>query len=177
MKNTRILFRKLAYGCLLLLCTGCLHENPELTEDGEMGVDPTSVILNANLNINLDFTLLEEADTRATENDIQQRVTIAAFLDGEEVKREVIYQKVVTGRNQLNIPVSMKLHARLYQIVAWVDYENKNDSKGPYYITDNLTSYYVRTVIVPIPIIGMHITPVPNLTYALTGTNGERRYH
>lgn len=140
MKNTRILFRKLAYGCLLLLCTGCLHENPELTEDGEMGVDPTSVILNANLNINLDFTLLEEADTRATENDIQQRITIAAFLDGEEVKREVIYQKVVTGRNQLNIPVSMKLHARLYQIVAWVDYENKNDSKGPYYITDNLTS-------------------------------------
>ena len=81
MKNTRILFRKLAYGCLLLLCTGCLHENPELTEDGEMGVDPTSVILNANLNINLDFTLLEEADTRATANDIQQRITIAAFLD------------------------------------------------------------------------------------------------
>ena len=36
------------------LVNGCsLHEEPELTPDGELGVDPTAVTLNLNLIMNL----------------------------------------------------------------------------------------------------------------------------
>ena len=36
------------------LVNGCsLHEEPEMTPDGELGVDPTAVTLNLNLNMNL----------------------------------------------------------------------------------------------------------------------------
>ena len=39
---------------IILLVNGCsLHEEPELTPDGELGVDPTAVTLNLNLIMNL----------------------------------------------------------------------------------------------------------------------------
>ena len=38
----------------VLLANGCsLHEEPEMTPDGEWGVDPTAVTLNLNLTMNL----------------------------------------------------------------------------------------------------------------------------
>ena len=39
---------------ITLLVNGCsLHEEPEMTPEGELGVDPTAVTLNLNLAMNL----------------------------------------------------------------------------------------------------------------------------
>ena len=41
---------------ITLLVNGCsLHEEPEMTPEGELGVDPTAVTLNLNLAMNLSW--------------------------------------------------------------------------------------------------------------------------
>ena len=56
-KNTYIsIIRTL--GCLLLLSvfvSSCLYEEPELTADGELGVDPTAVNIMTNLTLETSF--------------------------------------------------------------------------------------------------------------------------
>ena len=50
---------------ITLLVNGCsLHEEPEMTPEGELGVDPTAVTLNLNLAMNL--SLAERAPVTIT---------------------------------------------------------------------------------------------------------------
>lgn len=119
--------------CLLhlllpVLLTGCLYEQPELTEDGELGVDPTAVTLKANLKLNLKMpaategaAALERPAAGATPA-YRHRFIVDAYLDRVFVARQVIYQDITDGRSEFSIPVSMKLHARNYEIAVWSDY-------------------------------------------------------
>lgn len=50
--------------CLLLLpltLSGCLFEEPEMTADGELGVDPTEVSVTADITLDMKLTELETA--------------------------------------------------------------------------------------------------------------------
>ena len=121
------------YLLLPALLTGCLYEHPIMTEDGEIGVDPTSVILNAKLKLNLKMPAAEEGGTsllRPTAGDAPQyrhRFIIDAYLDRVFVARQVVYQDIVDGRDEISLPVSMKLHARNYEIAVWTDYVQMPD--------------------------------------------------
>ena len=47
-------------GCLLLLpafVSSCLFEEPELTADGELGVDPTAVNIMTNITLETSFNI------------------------------------------------------------------------------------------------------------------------
>ena len=65
---------------ITLLVNGCsLHEEPEMTPEGELGVDPTAVTLNLNLAMNL--SLAERAPvtiTRASETNYLRRFIVEA---------------------------------------------------------------------------------------------------
>ncbi len=119
--------------CLLtlpmLLCS-CFYEHPELTAEGEKGIDPTSVTLNTNLTLHFKMPALESGkepiDNPVGEAETPQyrhRFIVEAYLDRVFVARQVVYRDVVKdGSEGITVPVSMKLHARFYEIAVWADY-------------------------------------------------------
>ena len=108
---------------MMAACT--LHEEPELTADGELGVDPTEV--NVEVNLTLDLNLPEQGNeenssARVSANtDYLHRFIVEAYLNRQPVARQVFVESI-TDRTHLSLPVSMKLHALSYQLVVWKDY-------------------------------------------------------
>lgn len=120
-------------GCLLLtsiFVSSCLYEEPELTADGEMGVDPTAVNIMTNLTLETSFVPVEvNRNTRAATTTYQHRFVVAAYEGTQKVASQVIYQDIQAGETTVNIPLSMKLHARKYQLAIWADYVEKSDEE------------------------------------------------
>ena len=116
-------FGLLALPLLMSACT--LHEEPELTADGGLGVDPTLVNVEATLNLDLNLPRLGngEEGTAPVSADTAylHRFIVEAYLNRQPVAREVFVENI-TDRTHLSLPVSMKLHAREYQLVVWKDY-------------------------------------------------------
>ena len=53
----------------------------------------------------------------------RHRFIVEAYLDRVFVARQVVYRDVVKdGSEGITVPVSMKLHARFYEIAVWADY-------------------------------------------------------
>lgn len=124
---------------MLPLVGGCLMEYPEVTEDGEIGVDPTSVTVN--LKIDIDLSLGDEvADYSDDEYTYMHRIKIAAYDAGtRQLERtETIYEDL-TGTNRLQTSASLTLHAKEYRIVVWSDIVREGDG-GIYYNIDDLVS-------------------------------------
>lgn len=81
-KNTYIsIIRTL--GCLLLLSvfvSSCLYEEPELTADGELGVDPTAVNIMTNLTLETSFDPVNvNRGTRAAATTYLHRFVVAVY--------------------------------------------------------------------------------------------------
>lgn len=113
----------LALPLLMAACT--LHEEPELTADGELGVDPTEVGVEVNLTLDLNLPEQgneENSSARVSANtDYLHRFIVEAYFNRQPVARQVFVENI-TDRTHLSLPVSMKLHARSYQLVVWKDY-------------------------------------------------------
>lgn len=127
MKRNRHI-RKLWSGLLALpfLMAACtLHEEPELTADGELGVDPTEIGVEVNLTLDLNLPEQgneENSSARVSANtDYLHRFIVEAYFNRQPVARQVFVESI-TDRTHLSLPVSMKLHARSYQLVVWKDY-------------------------------------------------------
>lgn len=137
-KILKKLFRPAGLLVLTSLMAGCtLHEEPELTTDGEVGVDPTSVLLTANLNVNINMG--ERPLTRAEAKEgYLHRFIVEAYLNRQPVARQTIVEEI-SDRTHLSLPVNMKLHARNYQLVVWSDYVKADAPEKDFiYDTENL---------------------------------------
>lgn len=145
-KTTITTLRRLL--CLTLLpwiTTACLYEHPELTGDGEQGIDPTEVNVNINLSLNLKIEGTEQAETRITAKAetradapvYRHRLIVDAYLDRQLAARQVIY-KEITAAEELSAALNMKLHARDYQLVVWADYVEAGNEEDPFYNTTTL---------------------------------------
>lgn len=144
--------------CLLLFplaLNSCLYEEPEMTADGQPGIDPTEVTIAADLTINLKLTdaatpapNIKSPSSRADETTptYRHRFIIEAYLNREVAARQVVYEDL-EERTSINIPVSMKLHARNYQLVVWSDYIVAGSEKDLYYDTQEklMTIYGMET--------------------------------
>lgn len=123
-----------------LVAACSLYEHPELTEDGEPGVDPTEVNVNIDLSLQLqpetDNGAENEATTRADAGH-RHRIIVDAYQNRILSKRQVIY-KEMTGAAKLDTEISMKLHARDYQLVIWADYVSTDSDEDLYYNTTTL---------------------------------------
>lgn len=117
-------------GCLVLVSafvSSCLYEEPELTADGEIGVDPTAVNIMTNLTLETSFDLVNiNRSTRAEATTYLHRFVVAAYEGTQKVASQVIYQEMQAGETTVSIPVAMKLHARKYQLAVWADYIEKS---------------------------------------------------
>lgn len=128
----------LCLALLPLIMMGCLYEHPELTENGELGIDPTGVNVTAELSLKLKLndTGSARSDTRA-EQTHRHRIIVDAYLDRELAARQVVY-KELTNAEELTATVNMQLHARNYQLVVWADYVEAGSEKDLYYDTTTL---------------------------------------
>lgn len=118
---------------LPVLATGCLSEFPEETADGEVGVDPTSVTVEAEISLDLNLPDSEDASVNnlyvnaANYPDVLHRITIAAYEGTALAERVVVYEDLpLTNRFQTR--VSVPLHARDYRLAVWVDYYGDFDT-------------------------------------------------
>lgn len=116
-----------------ILVAGCLTEFPEETADGEKGIDPTSVTVEAEISLDLNLPDSENAGEGVryvyAEDypDALHRITIAAYDGTALAERVVVYEKLpLTDRFQTR--VSIPLHARNYRLAAWVDYYGDFDT-------------------------------------------------
>lgn len=139
---TAILHRMFCLALLPLVVTSCLYEHPQLTGDGELGIDPTEV--NVNLNLALDLKINEATATRTnTRADepatvYRHRIIVDAYLDRRLTTRQIIYKDRAAGAEEISANVSMKLHARDYQLVVWADYVEAGSEADLYYTTTTL---------------------------------------
>ena len=119
-------------GCLLLLTvfvSSCLYEEPELTADGELGVDPTAVNIMTNLTLETSFDLVNvNRGTRAATTYLH-RFVVAVYEGSQKVAGQIIYQEIQDGETTVSIPLNMKLHARKYQLAVWADYVEKSEGE------------------------------------------------
>lgn len=119
-------------GCLLLLSalvSSCLYEEPELTADGELGVDPTAVNIMTNLTLETSFELVNvNRGTRAATTYLH-RFVVAVYEGSQKVTGQIIYQEIQDGETTVSIPLNMKLHARKYQLAVWADYVEKSEGE------------------------------------------------
>lgn len=141
--------KKILLICILpaLVCGCQLHEDPELTAEGEMGVDPTQVTVTADVMLSMKIPKAEisrvEAGTKVGEEaDYRHRFIIEAYLDNQSVIREVYYEDL-TDRTTLQLPVQLKMHARNYHLVVWSDYVSAQSEDDLFYnaeLLDPLTT-------------------------------------
>lgn len=139
MKN---LFFKAMWGlCLTLCAAGCqLHEEPGMTANGEIGIDPTEITVNAQLSVQL--TTMNQTMSSCNDDwkNYKHRFIIETFLNDNSSIRQIYYEDIVQERTYIKIPVSMKLHARPYRIAVWSDYVNGNTKEEDlFYNTTTLT--------------------------------------
>lgn len=128
-------------GVLLpVILTSCLYEHPTMTDDGELGIDPTAVTVMANLTLSLPMPTQGAEEETAIylpeETDgYRRRVIVEAYLNRQVVAREVSYLEITGRETELTIPVDLKLHARPYTLAAWVDYIESDTIADLYYDT------------------------------------------
>lgn len=126
-----------------LWMAGCtLHEEPEPIANGEVGVDPTEVTVNARLSLRLTVSdaASKALSTRAEDEAAYlHRFIVEAYLSDASSIRQVVYEEVVPGRTLLTIPVDLKLHARPYRLAVWVDYVKADGRDDWFYDTTALT--------------------------------------
>ena len=80
----------------IILLTGCVHDYPTMTDDGEEGVDPTLVQVNTEVTLDLELVPLQiitdkarSGTTKAATDAYRRRFIIDAYHDGKVAQRQV----------------------------------------------------------------------------------------
>lgn len=132
---------------MLLIATlsGCVHDYPTMTEDGEEGVDPTLVEVNTEVTLDFELVPLELATETARSGstkaapDYRRRFIVEARHDGKTEARQVtVLNEAEPGNDKLALPVNLKLHAVEYTLVVWTDYVSAGTDADLYYNTENI---------------------------------------
>ena len=103
--------------------SSCLMEYPEVTENGELGVDPTFVTVNAKVSVDLSSSVEGSTDLNSNTDEkiYKHRIVLAAY-EGRELRAQKIVYEDRPLTNRLQTEVKLELHARKYTLVAWADY-------------------------------------------------------
>lgn len=141
----------LLFMLLAATLSGCVHDYPTLTEDGEEGIDPTLVQVNTEVTLDLELVPLEivtetaRSGTTKAVPDYRRRFIIEARRDGRAEARQVtVLDDVEPRKDKLTLPINLKLHAVEYTLVVWTDYVEAGAAADLYYNTEN-TEYIACT--------------------------------
>ena len=131
----------------IILLTGCVHDYPGMTADGEEGVDPTLVQVNTEVTLDLELVPLEiitgkarSGTTKAAADTYRRRFIIEARRDGKVAQRQVTVPEEAeeSGSGKITLPVNLRLHALEYTLAVWTDYVAAGTEADLYYNTEDL---------------------------------------
>ena len=131
----------------IILLTGCVHDYPTMTDDGEEGVDPTLVQVNTEVTLDLELVPLEiitdkarSGTTKAATDTYRRRFIIDAYHDGKVAQRQVtvLEEAEESGSDKITLPVNLRLHALEYTLAVWTDYVAAGTEADLYYNTEDL---------------------------------------
>lgn len=135
----------LIFMLLVATLSGCVHDYPTMTEDGEEGIDPTLVQVNTEVTLDLELVPLEivtetaRSGTTKAAPDYRRRFIIEARREGKTEARQVtVLDDVNAGKDKLTFPINLKLHAVEYTLVVWTDYVEAGTAADLYYNTTDL---------------------------------------
>lgn len=136
---------------------GCVHDYPTMTPDGEEGIDPTLVEVNAEVTLDLELVPLEiitnKARSRTTkthaaeQTEYRRRIIIEAWREGKQEARQVtvIEDAEEDGDKRITLPIRLKLHALDYTLTVWTDYVKAGTDTDLYYNTEDLEQIVCTT--------------------------------
>lgn len=127
------ILKSLCMAAVALSAHSCLVENPKLTDDGQLGVDPTEVAVAVDINIDLTIPALEAdgesfAQPATDGTAYKRRVVVEAATDGRLPVKRVMLLDIAAGQSELSVPVSLRLSARDYTLSVWSDYVQVADN-------------------------------------------------
>lgn len=136
---------------LATFLSGCVHDFPVTTPDGEEGIDPTLVEVNTEVTLDLELVPLEiitqknarpeNTKSRAGEQtDYRRRFIIEAWHEGKPESRQVTVADDAEedSDGKITLPIRLKLHALDYTLVVWTDYVTAGTDTDLYYDTKDL---------------------------------------
>lgn len=137
---------------LATFLSGCVHDFPVTTPDGEDGIDPTLVEVNTEATLDLELVPLEiitQENARpgttksrvGEQTDYRRRFIIEAWHEGKPESRQVTVMDTAEEENgdaKITLPIHLKLHALDYTLAVWTDYVKAGTTNDLYYDTDNL---------------------------------------
>ena len=131
----------------IILLTGCVHDYPTMTDDGEEGVDPTLVQVNTEVTLDLELVPLQiitdkarAGTTKAAADTYRRRFIIDAYHDRKVAQRQVtvLEEAEESGSDKITLPINLKLHALEYTLAVWTDYVAAGTEADLYYNTEDL---------------------------------------
>lgn len=128
------------------LLAACVHDYPTMTPNGEEGIDPTLVVVDTEVTLDLDLAPLEiitnktrSGATEAATDDHRRRFIIEARRNGRaEVRQVAVMEDAEENDKKLTLPVRLRLHAVEYSFAVWTDYVKAGTNTDLYYNTEDL---------------------------------------
>lgn len=148
----KFLLQSLCMAVVAITTHSCLFQHPELTEDGEMGVDPTEVAVSTDINISLSIPAMdpEQANYEQPSTDetvYKRRVVVEALAEGRRPVVRTMLLDIEEGTTEVNVPLTLRLTARDYSLAVWSDYvqvqENGAVDSSYFYNADLLPNVYM----------------------------------
>lgn len=127
--------------------SGCVHDYPAMTPDGEDGVDPTLVEVSTDVVLDLELVPLEivtpvvvRSGGGRAESAYSRRFIIEAWHEGRAVSRQVniVDDAGDDSTGMIRVPIRLKLHALEYTLLVWTDFVAADSTGDLFYDTGNL---------------------------------------
>lgn len=126
--------------CVLaaFLFSACVHDYPSMTDDGEMGIDPTLIEVSVEVQLDLSLKPLQlKSGAKDSAGNYQRRFVVEVRHDGKTVIHLI---KIISepSNRKLCLPLRLKLKALEYTIAVWTDYVYAGSESDFYYNTTDL---------------------------------------
>lgn len=104
--------------------SACVRDFPKVNPDGTVGIDPTLVTVDMELDIDLSLEPFDDLyHSRSGSDDAMMRFIVEFARDGKVVERiETFADPASLSSGSLKLPVSVKLHALEYNVAVWGDF-------------------------------------------------------
>lgn len=120
------------------LFSACVHDYPSMTDDGEMGIDPTLIEVSVEVQLDISLKPLQfKSGAKDSAGNYQRRFIVEVRQDGKTVVNQI---KIINepSSSKLSLPLRLKLKALEYTLAVWTDYVYAGTESDLYYNTADL---------------------------------------
>ncbi len=150
----KFLLKSLCMAAVALSTQSCIFQHPDMTADGEMGIDPTEVAVAADITLDLTIPSINEDEESfiqpTTEGtSYKRRLIVEALTEGRRPVSRTMLFDIAEDEREVTVPVTLRLTARDYTFAVWSDYvfttENGTVDSTYFYNTDLIPNIFMGT--------------------------------